>query len=69
VRGFVREFASFSIQRKGGCKLVKIDHICLGLAGYKHLAIHDDHWFKKKITAVTMLVLCRTLSINDETLN
>ena len=33
------------------------------------LAIHDDYWFKKKITGVTVLVLQRTLSIREEPLN
>jgi hypothetical protein len=30
------EFASSSIQRKWGCKLVKIDHLCLELDGCRH---------------------------------
>jgi len=33
------------------------------------LAIHNDYWCKKTITAVTMLVLRRTLYVDDETLN
>ena len=40
-----------------------------GWQGTNTLAMPNDYWFKKTITAVTPLVLCRTLSINDKALN